>query len=150
MELAWIGPWSLGLREQAVQHHGQRDVATGASRQMSTLDFNPVPGEVDPLPSQAQIYSVCSHYPEAPGNLAQGAMDLPTSSSPGLLPPDFYPNSQSSRSSRETSLAAGALLLLGGWKRKIGCECGRGVPWPVLGCEETSGPGPEGGGGPGP
>lgn len=91
------------------------------------------------------MYSVCSHYPEAPGNLVQSATDLPTSSSPGLLPPDFYPNSQSSRSSRETSLVAGALLLLGGWKRKMGCECGRGVPWPILGCEQMPGPGPEGG-----
>lgn len=87
MKLAWIGPWSLGLREQAVQHHGQRDVAPGASRETSTLGFNPAPGEAAPLPSQAQMYSVCSHYPEAPGNPVQSAMDLPTSSSLGLLPP---------------------------------------------------------------
>lgn len=54
MELAWIGPWSLGLREQAVQHHGQRDVAPGASREMAHLDSTPAPGEAAPLPSQAR------------------------------------------------------------------------------------------------
>lgn len=52
MELAWIRPWSLGLREQTVQHHGQRDVAAGASRAMPILDFKPE--EVALLPPQAQ------------------------------------------------------------------------------------------------
>lgn len=54
MELAWIWPWSLGLRKQTVQHHGQRDVAAGASRAMPILDFNPAPEEVALLPAQAQ------------------------------------------------------------------------------------------------
>lgn len=52
MELAWIRPWSLGLREQTVQHHGQRDAAAGASRAMPILDFNPAPEEVALLPPQ--------------------------------------------------------------------------------------------------
>lgn len=86
MELAWIGPWSLGLREQAVQHHGQRDVAPGASREMSTLDFNPAPGRLPRCPLRLKCIPVCSHYPEVQGPV-QSAMDLPTSSLPRPPPP---------------------------------------------------------------
>lgn len=110
--LGWAG--SPGLREQTFQHHGQRGSGqAGGSEWIPTLDPSSTPAALSGL----KVCSVCSSHSPPPRS-KEPRPELPQallSHCPGHLPRGpSHPNSQSSRSSREISLAAGALLPPGG------------------------------------